>query len=101
MTELFITQGADIDFPCKKNGNTPLMWAAWRNNTDMLEFLIDKGADIFIVNHQGENALDVAVSRISYEAALVLRKKGLEPKDEDFYVDKVAVECDLDVVSLL
>lgn len=99
MAELFVSQGADIDLPCKKNGNTPLMWAAWRNNIEMLEFLIEKGADIHIVNFKGEDALDVAVSRISYECALILKKSGLQPKEEEFYSDKMATECDLDVVS--
>lgn len=99
MAELFVSQGADIDLPCKKNGNTPLMWAAWRNNVEMLEFLIEKGADIHIVNFKGEDALDVAVSRISYECALILKKSGLQPKEEEFYSDKMATECDLDVVS--
>ena len=44
---LFLEWGADIDLPCKKNGNTPLMWAAWRNNVKMLTFLLEKD-QIFI-----------------------------------------------------
>ena len=59
MANLFLDWGADIDLPCKKNGNTPLMWAAWRNNVDMLNFLLEKGANVHILNHEGENVMDI------------------------------------------
>jgi ankyrin repeat protein len=35
------------------------MWAAWRNNVEMVDFLLDKDANIYILNHQGDNALDI------------------------------------------
>ena len=60
MALLFLDNGAEVNFPCKTNGNTPVMWAAYRNNTEMLELLLEHGADPEIVNHDGFNALDVA-----------------------------------------
>mmetsp|Transcript_41479 Transcript_41479/g.47843 ORF Transcript_41479/g.47843 Transcript_41479/m.47843 type:complete len:247 (-) Transcript_41479:24-764(-) len=71
------------------------MWAAWRNNVEMLTFLLDNGANIHILNHEGEHALDICVKRLSYNCALILKGKGLALKDEEFYKDKLDVEYDL------
>lgn len=97
MAQLFLEFDAKINEPSKRDGNTPLMWAAWRNNTEMINFLLEKGADISVLNNEGDNALDIAISRVSYEAALILKKNGLDPKEEDYYTEKTATEFDIDV----
>lgn len=51
--------GANIDNRCGMKGNTPLMWAAWRNNLKMVEFLIEMGADITLENKQGQDVMDI------------------------------------------
>jgi ankyrin repeat protein len=35
------------------------MWAAWRNNFKMVDYLIEEGADIHETNKEGLNALDL------------------------------------------
>ena len=74
-----------------------MMWAAWRNNLKMVDFLITEGADIEATNKEGLNALDIAIIRVSYETALFLKQKGLVPKSPEFYEDKLEVEYDVEL----
>lgn len=56
-----LEMGADINTTIKTTsneyGSTPLMWAAQQGNTDLVEHLIQKGADVTIQNDQGRTAL--------------------------------------------
>jgi ankyrin repeat protein len=61
------------------------MWAAFRNNEKMVALLAESGADIHLEDNEGWNALDIAIIKMNYEAALVLRRKGLQPKDVEMY----------------
>jgi hypothetical protein len=55
--EQIITEGiADVN-SAKKDGNTPLMYAARDNNIDIINALIKAGADVNSVNHNGTTAL--------------------------------------------
>jgi ankyrin repeat protein len=42
---------------------------------------LDHGADITLLDNEGWNALDIAIIKMNYEAALLLKKAGLDPKD--------------------
>lgn len=95
MVAILLKHGADINLKCVGKGNTALMWAAWRNNLKMVEFLFESGADIEELNNDHQNALDVCIIRMSYETALFLKKKGLVPKDAEYYHDKWAVLYDV------
>ena len=95
MVAIILKNGGDINLPWSGKGNTPLMWAAWRNNLKMVEFLVESGADIEALNNEGQNALDICIIRMSYESALFLKKKGLIPKPAEYYQDKVAVVYDV------
>ena len=64
---LLLKYNADVNFPSQKSGNTPLMWAAWRNKVEMVNFLLDLKADPEIINHKGDSPLDVCIKRISYQ----------------------------------
>jgi len=87
-----------IDFvECGGKGNTPLMWAAWRNNQKLVDFLIDEGADVTALNNEEMDVLDICVIRLCYETALFLKKKGLKPKPASFYEGKLAVLYDVDL----
>ena len=48
-----------LDFQ-KEDGYTPLHEAAWAGSTDMVNFLIDYGAKVDIVDQWGQLALDIA-----------------------------------------
>lgn len=65
IVSLLLKYGADIN---KRSGDqrTPVIWAAFRDNVQMLQFLVDNGADITLVDKDGNNALDVAINRINF-----------------------------------
>ena len=62
---LLLKYGADIN---KRSADqrTPIIWAAFRDNIAMLEFLHDNGADLTLVDKDGWNALDMAIIRINF-----------------------------------
>eukprot|EP00344_Euplotes_crassus_P004382 CAMPEP_0197000608 /NCGR_PEP_ID=MMETSP1380-20130617/5503_1 /TAXON_ID=5936 /ORGANISM="Euplotes crassus, Strain CT5" /LENGTH=224 /DNA_ID=CAMNT_0042417955 /DNA_START=19 /DNA_END=694 /DNA_ORIENTATION=- len=95
MIAILLKHGGDINIRCGGKGNTGLMWAAWRNYSRTIEFLIDKGADVEITNFNGETALDISIYRMSYESALLQNKQGLQPKEPEFYLPKLAIEFDV------
>lgn len=55
-------QGFDPTNPAApgQHGNTPLMHAAWRGSTVMVEALLEAGVPLNAVNHDGNNALWLA-----------------------------------------
>jgi ankyrin repeat protein len=61
------------------------MWSAFRNNAKMVKFLLEHGADITLVDNEGWNSLEIAIIKMNYETAIVLKRAGLEPKDKSFY----------------
>ena len=61
------------------------MWAAFSNNVKMIEYLINLGANITLEDNAGWNALDIAIIKMNYEAALALKKAGLEPREAEMY----------------
>ncbi len=63
----------------------------------MIEFLIEKGADVFIENKEGWNALDVAILKTCYHSARLLYKNGLRFKDPKMYLDHLRHAYDLEL----
>ena len=51
----------------------------------MIEYLVTNGANIDLEDNQGWNALDIAIIRMNYESALILRRYGLKPRDVELY----------------
>ena len=76
LVSLLLKYGADINLR-SSDGRTPLMWAAFRNNHKMCEYLLDNGADITVEDEKGWNAIDLCLIKMNYEAALVLKRRGL------------------------
>ena len=85
IASLLLKHGADINLR-SSDGRTAIMWAAFRNNAKMCEFLIMHGSTIDLQDNEGWNALDIAVIKMNYEAALIFKKKGLEAKDAEMYL---------------
>lgn len=51
----------------------------------MIEFLVTNGGDIDLEDNQGWNALDIAIIKMNYEAALILKRYGLKSRDPEMY----------------
>ena len=62
---------------------TSLIWASFYNNTDLLKWLIDNGANINHQDRNGFSALHLIGKRQNYEVAVILtnKKADLELKD--------------------
>ena len=93
---VLLKHGADIDIRCGGKGNTGIMWAAWRNYTKTVEFLISEGADLKVQNFDGDNALDVSIYRMSYHTARILKAHGFVPKAAAYYKSKLPIEFDVE-----
>ena len=67
--------GADIN-QRDANGYTPLHHAAARGDTEMIQWLVDHGADVMVVSRKGQTTVDMAngpVSRVTpYPEAIAL-----------------------------
>lgn len=68
----FIEYGADINE--KSNGMTPLMVAARYNQVEIINFLLEKGANAKTINESGLTALKYAKLSNAQEAADALTK---------------------------
>jgi hypothetical protein len=77
-----LKHGADINLR-SSDGRTPLMWAAFRNNVKMAEFLMDNGADVTAEDNQGWSALDIAIIKMN--------------RDRDIYEKNLWQKYDIDM----
>ena len=68
----FIEYGADVNE--KSNGMTPLMVAARYNQVEIINFLLENGANAKTVNESGLTALKYAKLSNAQEAAVVIEK---------------------------
>lgn len=76
-----IAAGADLevlDDRTNPNGRYPLNWAAWNNNVEMIEVLLDAGADVSKPNRTGFTPLHHAIENGSTEAAELLVERGAD-----------------------
>jgi ankyrin repeat protein len=66
---------------------TPLMWAVWRNDVEMVRFLILEGSDLNHVNDTGHTALMMALEKKFYYIVNILLHWGYreEPDYEDYW----------------
>ena len=73
--EYLIERGADVN-QRDHNGYTPLHHAAARGDTQMIQWLVDQGADVMVVSREGQTTVDMAngpVSRVTpYPEAMAL-----------------------------
>ncbi len=64
-------------------GNTALMGAAFKGYTDMLQFLLENGADIQAVNQQQSTALIFAATYADAKTVRLLLENGADPWARD------------------
>ncbi len=76
-----LAAGAEIDAldtRRSKTGRRAMNWAAYYNNTNVLHFLIEQGAQINATNHSGFTPLHHAVERNAKEAVQMLLAAGAD-----------------------
>lgn len=61
--KLLLDAGADINGDAK---HRPLFTAAHKNQIDTIEFLLNAGADLHIINEKGESLLDIACKNLQH-----------------------------------
>lgn len=78
-----VEAGADVNARNRK-GNTPLIFAAMRNNPEAVRILYEAGADIDAVNSEGKKAADYAVTNRKLNGTEILKRlKGESPIDSE------------------
>jgi hypothetical protein len=60
VAEFLVANGANVN-AMSPSDTTPLMMAVSSGNEVLIKFLLDKGADLRMRNHEGYSAIDVAV----------------------------------------
>ena len=63
----------------------------------MIEYLVANGGDIDLEDNQGWNALDIAIIKMNYEAALILKRYGLKCRDSEMYQPNLWQKYDVDL----
>lgn len=96
IASLLLKAGADVN-QRSSDGRTPLMWAAFRNNEKMCNFLLENGADMHLEDNTGWNAMDITIIKMNYEAALALKRRGLVPKDTEMYLPHLWQKYDIEM----
>lgn len=78
---LLLAKGHDIDQRDRQHGYTPLQWAVYYNRMQMVEFLLEQGADTQAKNNKGNTALQLARDRNNDSIAYLLeqREKPVRP----------------------
>lgn len=74
LAEALLAYGVDVN--AGEGGNTALHGAAQFNRADMVEWLIEHGANINALDYEGKTALTRAVAQNNNEVAEVLRAHG-------------------------
>ena len=68
----------------KRNGDrTALMAASWNDEREIVQALLDKGAEINARANDGETALMIASGSGNHEVVLVLLDKGAADQRQD------------------
>ncbi|PTY41398.1 ankyrin repeat domain-containing protein [Brachyspira hampsonii] len=111
MVKLLLEKGADANTVCEIENehtdisSTPLMNAAYRGNTNIINMLLENGADINYTTDYGMTALMMAASFNQFEAAKVLLENNADTSVTDEYgrtaLDLAKSEDYKDIVELL
>lgn len=102
--QLLLKLGADLEAKDQWFEKTPLMIAASKNNVEMLEFLVNKGAKLETKNKDGFTALLWAVWTNSNRAAEYLINKGAKldskTKSGDTVLHLAVLQNNTNLISL-
>ncbi len=85
VAEFLIENGADVNYkrqsksrPDPEKGQTPMWWAATNGSTELIELLLQKGADINISDSHGSTPLCTAASSGKHTTVKLLLENGAD-----------------------
>ena len=78
-------------------GNTPLHLAVGKGSASSINLLLEYGADIKVLNHEGKSPIDEAISWENKEATKILMDKSLSDKVLKKSVDSLSLDCETSV----
>ncbi len=79
MIEKLLDFGANIDVVSKDRGYSPVMDAVWKSNTEIVEYLVKKGADLSFISRDGQPVLVLAVGTGNEKICRILVENGANP----------------------
>ncbi len=83
LVEWLLKNGAELNPVSEDRGYTPLMDAVWRKNTEITKLLIDKGADVNIINKEGQTMIILSVGADNVEISRMLCEAGADVDIQD------------------
>lgn len=71
--------GADINAVSKDRGYSAVMDAVWKSNTEIVEFLVERGANLGYISRDGQPVLVLAVGTGNEKVCRILAEHGADP----------------------
>lgn len=79
MIEKLLGLGADINAVSKDRGYSAVMDAVWKSNTEIVEYLVEKGANLGYISRDGQPVLVLAVGTGNEKVCRILAEHGADP----------------------
>ena len=79
MIEKLLALGADINAVSKDRGYSAVMDAVWKSNTEIVEFLVERGANLSYISRDGQPVLVLAVGTGNEKVCRILADHGADP----------------------
>lgn len=73
---LLLENGANIEAKENRAGGTPLIWAAYADEDEVVGLLLDHGANMNATAADGSTALEMAIHKDAMDTEAVLRTRG-------------------------
>ncbi len=83
MVQWLLENGADIDAVSNDRGYSAVMDAVWKSNVQIVELLVNKGANLNFVSRDGQTALILATGSENFQICRILAENGADPTIKD------------------
>ncbi len=90
--KLLVEYGANVNAKIKKSGDTPLAIAVYMNNLDIVNYLISKGANKFVLNNNQETLLSYTTGHENVTMAKFLIENGLDVNEKNINQETVVLQ---------
>lgn len=79
MIERLLALGADINAVSKDRGYSAVMDAVWKSNTEIVELLVERGANLGYISRDGQPVMVLAVGTGNEKVCRILAEHGADP----------------------